>query len=101
MYEPRFPFGLYLVFSYIKSRLQYDSIPIPLDAIGEYVPSYLASIWMDQFNRTSYDFALWYLRVVFPLVRGSKEWERTPLSGKRVARQELEEEYPGLSASVS
>ena len=65
---PRFPFGLYLVFSYIKSRLQSDSVPDRLDAIAEYVPSYLASIWMDQFNRTSYDFTLWYLRVVFLLV---------------------------------
>ena len=72
-----------------------------LDAIGEQVLSYSASIPMDQFDRASYDFTSWYLRVVFPLVRVLEAWERTPLSGKRVARQELEEEYPGLSASVS
>ena len=98
---PRFPFGLYLVFSYIKSRLQSDSIPIQVDAIEDMVPSYSASGSIDHFGRASYNSTSWYFRVVFPLVRGSKEWERTPLSGKRVARQELEEEYPGLSASVS
>ncbi len=65
---PRFPFGLYLVFGYTESRLQSDSVPVRLDAIAEYVPSYSASIWMDQFNRTSYDLTLWYLRVVFLLV---------------------------------
>ena len=72
-----------------------------LDAIDEQVPSYSASIPMAQFDRASYDFTLWYHRVIFPLVRVLEAWERTPLSGKRVARQELEEEYPGLSASVS
>ena len=72
-----------------------------LDAIDEQVPSYSASIPMAQFDRASYDFTVWYLRFIFPLVRVLEAWERTPLSGKRVARQELEEEYPGLSASVS
>ena len=72
-----------------------------MDAIDEQVPSYSASIPMAQFDRASYDFTVWYLRVIFPLVRVLEAWERTPLSGKRVARQELEEDYPGLSASVS
>ena len=39
-----------------------------LDAIDEQVPSYSASIPMAQFDRASYDFALWYHRVVFFLV---------------------------------
>ena len=73
-----------------------------LDAIGEQVLSYSASIPMDQFDRASYDFTSWYLCVVFLLVReSSKEWERMPLPGEGVARQDLEEDYPGLSASAS
>ena len=102
MYGPASYLGCIWSFSFqANCHLRVKFELVFLDAIGEQVLSYSASIPMDQFDRASYDFTSWYLRVVFPLVRGSKEWERTPLSGKRVARQELEEEYPGLSASVS
>ena len=73
-----------------------------LDAIGEQVLSYSASIPMDQFDRASYDFTSWYLRVVSSWYNyWESEEESSLLIGKEKARQELEEEYPGLSASVS
>ena len=73
-----------------------------LDAIDEQVPSYSASIPMDQFDRASYDFTSWYLRVVASWYDYWERGEGSPsLAKEYMARQKLEEEFPGLSASVS
>ena len=69
MYGPASYLGCIWSFSFqANCHLRVKFELVFLDAIGEQVLSYSASIPMDQFDRASYDFTSWYLRVVFPLV---------------------------------